>query len=231
LMEAAGVSATAARLGVGGPSAASGVLTRSTSTPNDEPTTRRSDPAVARSNDHDRNRGRGHEASSEASSGEGASQTGAHTGRTTFVSYVAVDAIDEADDDVSDSASYADRMHTESLAIDYILQFEPRLQRTAAGNPGFDLFAADEAGNPDRWVEVKAMVGTLDDRPVGLSRMQFLTAQREGSRYWLYIVELAKSERPRLIRIQDPAGRARTFTLDKGWREVAALSEVNVDLS
>jgi hypothetical protein len=61
----------------------------------------------------------------------------------------------------------------------------------------------------------------LDDRPVGLSRTQFDCAREHGSAYWLYAVEHAGTENPRIVRIQDPAGKARTFTFDHGWLDVA----------
>ena len=49
-----------------------------------------------------------------------------------------------------------------------IISFEPRLNCTPEGNPGFDLYENDSTGNPIRWIEVKAMTGSLSDRPVGL---------------------------------------------------------------
>jgi len=69
--------------------------------------------------------------------------------------------------------------------------------------------------------EVKAMTGSLDVRPVGLSRTQFVFAQAKGADAWLYIVERAGSAEPALVRIRDTAGLARTFTFDRGWRAVA----------
>lgn len=73
------------------------------------------------------------------------------------------------------------------------------------------------------------MVGTLANHPVGMSQAQFKTAQEKANRYWLYIVENATSEEPRILKIQDPAGNARTFTFDDGWREIATVSQVNVE--
>jgi len=46
---------------------------------------------------------------------------------------------------------------------------------------------------PVRWVEVKAMTGTLDNRPVTMSRPQFDCAREHGENYWLYVVERADS--------------------------------------
>ena len=65
------------------------------------------------------------------------------------------------------------------------------------------------------------MTGGLKDRPVGLSSAQFGWAREVEQNYWLYIVEGAGGEHPRLVRIQNPAGRARTFTFDRGWLDVA----------
>lgn len=70
--------------------------------------------------------------------------------------------------------------------------------------------------------------GTLYDRPVGISQKQFLCAQEHGAAYWLYVVEHAGDEnRARIVLIQDPAGKAHTFTFDHGWLAVAELVNGN----
>lgn len=153
---------------------------------------------------------------------------GSQAGMRPFISYVATRPIDEQDEDVSDSNSQEERMRVEALAIDHILQIESDLQRTPAGNPGFDLYGTDSEGVTNKWVEVKAMVGTLDSHPVTMSRRQFLTAQERGDTFWLYVVELATSEAPRILRIQDPAGNARSFTFDHGWRDIARLIQIDL---
>ena len=55
----------------------------------------------------------------------------------------------------------------EEQAVQMILVREPELQRTPTNNPGFDLTALGPSGEPAKWVEVKAMSGTLEDRAVG----------------------------------------------------------------
>ena len=66
------------------------------------------------------------------------------------------------------------------------------------------------------------MKGDLRQRPVGISRVQFEHARNHGEAYWLYIVEYAGiPEMTRVVRIQDPAGKAHTFTFDGGWIAVA----------
>lgn len=70
------------------------------------------------------------------------------------------------------------------------------------------------------------MTGDLHQRPVGLSRSQFKWAQERGEAYWLYVVEHAAENSARIIRIQNPAGKARTFTFDRGWLSVADFGDV-----
>ena len=116
-------------------------------------------------------------------------------------------------------------MALEERALARILGEEPQLGRTSPNNAGFDLVEEDDAGVACRWVEVKAMTGTLSDHPVGMTRSQFEAAQERGERFWLYVVEHAGSDSPRILRIQDPAGRARTFTFDRGWIAIAEDDE------
>ena len=140
-------------------------------------------------------------------------------GTAPFISYVAVDR--EGDADNPDRLVYEERMALEEAAIALILDREQAWQRTPPNTPGFDLFKV--TNGQYHWCEVKAMKGDLQDRPVGLSREQFEFAREKGAYYWLYVVERAGSEDARIVRIQNPAGKARTFTFDKGWREVAEL--------
>lgn len=143
-----------------------------------------------------------------------------HRGGRPFISYVGTHPDDEGLD--PDGLDQAARMQIEELAIDLIISLEPRLQRTPEGNPGFDLFEVNRGGQQVRWVEVKSMTGSLEDRPVGLSRTQFDCGQEKGSAYWLYVVEQATTPaKARVIRIQDPIAQARTFTFDRGWGQVA----------
>jgi hypothetical protein len=115
----------------------------------------------------------------------------------------------------------------EEEAIRRILDEEPGLQRTSVNNPGFDLFEEGPNGKQTRWVEVKAMRGSLEDHPVGMSHTQFNCAREHGSDYWLYIVEYASDDNEyRILPIQDPAGKAKTFTFDCGWVDAAEIDGV-----
>ena len=147
-------------------------------------------------------------------------RTPGHAGARPFISYVSTHPDDDGPD--PDGLDEAARMHIEGRAIDLIIGLEPALRRTPEGNPGFDLFEADSGGRQMRWVEVKSMTGTLEDRPVGLSHTQFDCAREKGDAYWLYVVEHATDPaQARVLRIQNPVGHARTFTFDHGWSEIA----------
>jgi hypothetical protein len=113
-------------------------------------------------------------------------------------------------------------MHIEEQAIALITALEPGLRRTPEGNLGFDVYEANSGGLPIRWVEVKSMTGSLQDRPVGISHTQFECAREKGDAYWLYVVEYATDRaKARVLRIQDPVAHARTFTFDLGWTQIA----------
>jgi len=153
------------------------------------------------------------------SGGQG-KRTPGHAGGRPFISYVGTHPNEEGPD--PDGLDQAERMQIEERAIDLIIGLEPGLRRTPEGNPGFDLFEADSSGRQIRWVEVKSMTGTLQDRPVGLSHTQFDCAREKGDAYWLYVVERATDPaQARVLRIQNPVGHARTFTFDHGWRQIA----------
>ncbi|CAJ0893877.1 DUF3883 domain-containing protein [Ralstonia pickettii] len=167
--------------------------------------------------------GSGSHSASGSSGGHGGGhgkRTPGKTGTRPFISYVgAYPNDDEPDPDGLDQAA---RMHIEYQAIKLIIELEPKLQRTPQGNRGFDLYEVNNSGKPARWVEVKAMTGSLEDRPVGLSRPQFECALEHGTAYWLYVVEHATDpDKARVLRIQDPATQARTFTFDRGWSQIA----------
>ncbi len=136
-----------------------------------------------------------------------------------FISYVGVVSEDEATD--PDGLQHSDRQELERLAIQIILDSEPDWQQTPLNNPGFDLYRGATMETATHWCEVKAMTGTLDDRPVGISRTQFEWAKTHRERYWLYVVERGRTSDARVVRIQNPVGKAKTFTFDRGWRAAA----------
>ncbi len=142
------------------------------------------------------------------------------TARNKFISYVAVQPNDDEPD--PDGLDHETRISLEEQAIAIIVSEEPQLRRTSKNNRGYDLFEENSGRKKTRWIEVKAMAGSLNDRPVGMSHTQFKLAQEHGRNYWLYIVEHAGSDEARVVRIQDPAGKAKTFTFDQGWIDIAA---------
>lgn len=117
-----------------------------------------------------------------------------------------------------------ERMELEKKAIDFILKKDSiKWERTPKNNPGYDLFEIGHDGAQVRWCEVKAMTRSLEDHPVGMSRAQFDCARNHRKNYWLYVVERAGTDDARIVRIQDPAGKARTFAFDRGWLDVSEV--------
>jgi hypothetical protein len=155
------------------------------------------------------------------------SRTNGSKGRQPFISYVAARPDDE--ERYQDGLDQEARMALETKAIEFILSREPEWRRTSTHNPGFDLFKADTNGQPVSWCEVKAMSGGFNNRSVGLSHTQFDCARQHGDAYWLYIVEHANTDLIRVVRIQNPAGKASTFTFDHGWLKVAEVDNIPND--
>lgn len=159
--------------------------------------------------------------------GSGKRTPGSSGGRP-FISYVGAHVEDEEQD--PDGLDQEARMRLEEKAIVRVLSSESQLLRTPTHNPGFDLLEKDATGREIRWIEVKAMTGGLEDRPVGLSRAQFECAREHGSAFWLYVVEHTDSDvKARIVRIQDPAGQAKNFTFDRGWASVAEITPIQED--
>ncbi len=162
--------------------------------------------------DHAKREGKGGGGQGKRSPGQG--------GGRPFISYVGTHPDEEGPD--PDGLDQTTRMQIEDQAIQLIIGLESTLHRTPEGNPGFDLYETDSNGKKIRWVEVKSMTGSLEDRPVGLSHTQFDCAREKGDAYWLYIVEHATNPaQARVLRIQNPVDHARTFTFDRGWSEIA----------
>jgi hypothetical protein len=145
-------------------------------------------------------------------------------GAPPFISYVAVSKDEVVEE--SGGAQAAELLEAEALAIQYILALEPKLCRAPKNQPGFDLYEPGKFDGPIKWIEVKAMSSSLEVRSVTLSHTQFAFALAQGEHYWLYVVENVRSPNPSIARIQNPAGRARSFTFDRGWNSVAIRSDV-----
>lgn len=117
-------------------------------------------------------------------------------------------------------SNHEERMAVEKAAIKHILQAEKDLdwRTTPTNNPGFDLYRVDEKGRKFARCEVKAISGKFDAyHPVSLTRREFEEAQKRGDAYWLYVVENVGSKHIRIIKIQDPAGKAERFRFGESW--------------
>ena len=117
--------------------------------------------------------------------------------------------------------SHDARMAVEKTAIRYIRRKEKGWHKTPPRNEGFDLYQTKSGranGRKTRWCEVKGLSGEFgSSHPVSLTAPEFRMAQKRGDAYWLYIVENATSSKPHLIKIKNPAGKARRFIFGRRW--------------
>jgi len=87
-------------------------------------------------------------------------------------------------------------------------------------NPGYDVESKNQAGEIERFIELKSSPGDWDRKGAALTRTQFEKAVEEGDKFWLYVVERAEGENFNIIRIQNPGRLVNQFFYDDGWREV-----------
>jgi hypothetical protein len=145
----------------------------------------------------------------------------AHAGGRPFISYLGTHPDDEEARSRWPRSGNTDEDRGSGHLPDHFAR--TRVAPHTGGQPRVSISSKPtEGGQPVRWVEVKSMTGSLENRPVGISRTQFDCARAKGDAYWLYVVEHATDpEKARVLRIQNPVGHARTFTFDKGWSQIA----------
>lgn len=111
-----------------------------------------------------------------------------------------------------------DIVKTEEMRRDFkVLQVTNRAE-------GYDLEISEPTEGTSRLVAVRGLDEQWDRRGVVLSPDEFRAAQREGDRFWLYVVECTHDPlRATVYRIQDPAGKVQEFRFDDGWRGFSQL--------
>lgn len=110
-------------------------------------------------------------------------------------------------------------------AEDIVVVWEQKAGREAkrlgGNNPGYDIISKAADGAETRYIEVKSIAGAWGGAGVRLTPTQFVHAEELGDEYWLYVVEDAKTDRPIVHAIQNPAAHISAFCFDCGWREIA----------
>jgi hypothetical protein len=112
-----------------------------------------------------------------------------------------------------------------AAAEEFVVAWEQKQGRSATrlggNNPGYDIASRSKDGEEERFIEVKSIAGEWGGTGVRLTPTQFACAEHYGDRYWLYVIEDAKTGRPIVHAIQDPAAHISAFCFDCGWREIA----------
>lgn len=99
-------------------------------------------------------------------------------------------------------------------------------EEMAHNHPGYDILSRDsDRVTVARLIEVKSVPVRWGEKGVGLTATQFHTAEKEGDRFWLYVVECAGTQEARVIPIHNPAGQVGQFYFDSGWKGMAAPEE------
>jgi hypothetical protein len=115
------------------------------------------------------------------------------------------------------------RTDVERAAVERVLAYERQRGRLpkemSHTNPGYDIESRPPRGEIERYIEVKGLAGAWTDWGVGLSPEQIRHGQREGMRFWLYVVEFAlEPARSKIFAIQDPYALIDEFRFDDGWK-------------
>jgi len=124
-----------------------------------------------------------------------------------------------------DRSSEADSIG--DAAVKFVLDFERRNDRSPTAmdhnNEGFDVLSEDAQGQA-RYIEVKGTDGEWDALGVGITGPQFSYAQHQCDRFWLYVVENARSVSPTVYCINDPVSLITQYRFDAGWKDLAKNS-------
>ena len=113
-----------------------------------------------------------------------------------------------------------DKRKTEDAAINFVLKKYPDLidanNKDNENNPGYDLHNKEK----DKFIEVKGV--SREFTRVSMTITQFQWAMDKREQYWLYVVEYAESDEPKLYRLHDPAGLPANVIIKKEglyWEE------------
>ena len=124
-----------------------------------------------------------------------------------------------------DPAKAAAREVTGRAAVAYFMTTQAgrwkSLVEMPHNNPGFDIQAVSDDGQ-EEFIEVKGQSGAWTEEGVALTPTELMTAQQNGDRYWLCIVEYAQDDKRRQLHlVRNPYGLTQQFRFDVGWKSAA----------
>ncbi|WP_298003760.1 DUF3883 domain-containing protein [Anaerolinea sp.] len=121
------------------------------------------------------------------------------------------------------------RQEIAQTGIEKVMEYERKHGRnptdmniSQSNHPGYDIESVEDSGKI-RYIEVKALSDKWDSsNPVQLTKMEFETARKFKSEFWLYVVEYADdAERIKIYPIQNPAEKVNYYLFDHGWIDIA----------
>lgn len=145
--------------------------------------------------------------------------------RSRLLSYVMPG--DSFNEDPPDAEAAERRGKVDEAGVRRVMESEKAAGREPSemdhGNKGYDIKSFDEdRATLLRYIEVKSLGGDWDADGVKLTVSQFESAEENGDRYWLYVVERAEKDDFTIHRIKNPAAQVMYYVFDAGW---AGLSE------
>lgn len=158
-------------------------------------------------------------------------RAGQRTKRSRLLSYVVPKGtVNEEPPDLE----AAERRHEiDEAGIEKVTIYEREFRREAEvmshHNEGFDLKSYDEDGKLVRYIEVKSLSGDWDVDNVKMTHSQFEHAVEIGERYWLYVVERAKSDNYTVHPIKNPGRQVMYFVYDPGWEALVGEEKDSQD--
>ncbi|NJN76188.1 MAG: DUF3883 domain-containing protein [Synechococcaceae cyanobacterium RL_1_2] len=87
-------------------------------------------------------------------------------------------------------------------------------------HPGYDVESKNRQTGEIRYIEIKSLKGDWGKRGVCVTRTQFEKGDEHSLNFWLYVVERATSDNPKIHRIQNPVGLVGEFYYDVSWQSL-----------
>lgn len=89
---------------------------------------------------------------------------------------------------------------------------------------GWDITSFTPNGNT-RYIKVVTISGEWRNNPVYISQFAYKMAFEHSDEYWLYVVELAKGQTPRVMAIKDPVSKVTSVCFNDEWSTLVESDE------
>ena len=135
----------------------------------------------------------------------------------------------ELDKEPTTQSSRQTALQIDKAGMACVMEYERRHSRhpqdmnkiSKENHTGYDIKSTDPRSGAVRYIEVKSLRGVWDRRGVCMTRPQFKMGKKHKDKFWLYVVELAETDKAKVTIIKDPVGWVGEFYYDESWRQLA----------